>query len=175
MTEFIDYMRSRRSERKYDSTSVSREKLDLILEAGLRSPTGNNFAETEFILIEDRETLLYLSRLRKVATRMLNSAGAAIVVIADKEKSNLWIEDASAAMAYMHLTASAFGLGSCWVQMRTRADIDDNDLEEVLRAKFNVPDNMGVLAILAIGNIDENEKKGMRKNINWDRVHLEEF
>ena len=109
----------------------------MILEAGLRSPTGNNFGETEFILIEDKETLLYLSRLRKVATRMLNSAGAAIVVIADKEKSNLWIEDASVAMGYMHLTASALGLGSCWVQMRTRTDVDDNDLEEVLRERFN--------------------------------------
>ena len=175
MSDIMDYIRNRRSNRKYDSTPVSKEKLDLILEAGLRSPTGNNFAETEFILIEDKETLLYLSRLRKVATRMLNSAGAAIVVIADKEKSNLWIEDASAAMAYMHLTASALGLGSCWVQMRTRTDIEDNDLEKVLRDKFNIPDNMGVLAILAIGNIDEKDRKEMRKNINWDRVHLEEF
>ena len=87
MTEFIDYIRNRRSNRKYDSQSVSKEKLGLILEAGLRSPTGNNFGETEFILIEDKETLLYLSRLRKVATLMLNSAGAAIVVIADREKA----------------------------------------------------------------------------------------
>ena len=175
MTEFIDYIRNRRSNRKYDSQSVSKEKLGLILEAGLRSPTGNNFGETEFILIEDKETLLYLSRLRKVATRMLNSAGAAIVVIADKEKSNLWIEDASVAMGYMHLTASALGLGSCWVQMRTREDVNGDDLEEVLREKFNIPDNMGVLGVLAIGNINENDKKGMRKNLNWERVHLEEF
>ena len=106
---------------------------------------------------------------------MLNSAGAAIVVVADKQKSNLWIEDASIAMAYMHLTASALGLGSCWVQMRTRSDVDDNDLEEVLRKRFNVPLNMGVLAVLAIGNIKEKDKKGPRKNMDWNRVHFEEF
>ncbi len=175
MSDFMDYIRNRRSNRKYDSQPVSREKLDLILEAGLRSPTGNNFRETEFILIEERQVLLELSCLRKVATRMLSTAGAAIVVIADREKSNLWIEDASAAMAYMHLTASALGLGSCWVQMRTRNDEDGNYLEEVLREKFNVPDNMGVLAILAIGNINEKDKKKMRKNLNWNRVHSEEF
>ena len=78
-------------------------------------------------------------------------------------------------MGYMHLTASALGLGSCWVQMRTREDVNGDDLEEVLRDKFNIPDNMGVLAVLAIGNINENEKKGMRNNINWERVHFEEF
>ena len=173
--DFIEFIRNRRSNRKFDGQSVSKEKLDLILEAGLRSPTGNNFSETEFILIEDKETLLYLAHLRKVATRMLETAGAAIVVVADKQKSNLWIEDASIAMAYMHLTASALGLGSCWVQMMTRTDVDDNDLEEVLRKRFNVPLNMGVLAVLAIGNINENEKKGMRNNINCERVHFEEF
>ena len=173
--DFIEFIRNRRSNRKFDGQSVSKEKLDLILEAGLRSPTGNNFSETEFILIEDKETLLYLAHLRKVATRMLETAGAAIVVVPDKQKSNLWIEDASIAMAYMHLTASALGLGSCWVQMRTRADVDDNDLEEVLRERFNVPLNMGVLAVLAIGNIKEKDKKGPRKNMDWNRVHFEEF
>ena len=173
--DFIEFIRNRRSNRKFDGQSVSKEKLDLILEAGLRSPTGNNFSETEFILIEDKETLLYLAHLRKVATRMLETAGAAIVVVADKQKSNLWIEDASIAMAYMHLTASALGLGSCWVQMRTRADVDDNNLEEVLRERFNVPLNMGVLAVLAIGNIKEKDKKGPRKNMDWNRVHFEEF
>lgn len=175
MSEFIEYIRNRRSNRKYDGEAVSREKLDLILEAGLRSPTGNNFGETEFIVVEDRETLLFLAHLRKVATRMLKSAGAAIVVVADKEKSNLWIEDASAAMAYMHLTASALGLGSCWVQMRTREDINDNYLEDVIGDRFNLSDKMGVLAILAIGNIEEKDKKEARKNLNWDRVHFEEF
>lgn len=173
--DFIEFIRNRRSNRKFDGESVSKEKLDLILEAGLRSPTGNNFSETEFILIEDKETLLYFAHLRKVATRMLETAGAAIVVVADKQKSNLWIEDASIAMAYMHLTASALGLGSCWVQMRTRTDVDDNDLEEVLRKRFNVPLNMGVLAVLAIGNIKEKDKKGPRNNMDWNRVHFEEF
>ena len=175
MSDFMNYIRNRRSNRKYDSKAVSKDKIDLILEAGLRSPTGNNFGETEFILIEDRDTLDELAGLRKVATRMLYSAGAAIVVIADKEKTNLWIEDSSAAMAYMHLTASALGLGSCWVQMRTRNDINDNYLEEVIRDKFSIPDNMGVLAILAIGNIEEKDRKEKRNNLNWDRVHLEEF
>ena len=173
--DLIEFIRNRRSNRKFDGQSVSKEKLDLILEAGLRSPTGNNFSETEFILIEDKETLLYLAHLRKVATRMLETAGAAIVVVADKQKSNLWIEDASIAMAYMHLTASALGLGSCWVQMRTRTDVDDNDLEEVLRERFNVPLNMGVLAVLAIGNISEKDIKGPRKNMDLNRVHFEEF
>lgn len=175
MTDIMEYVRNRRSERKYDSTAVSRDKLDLILEAGLRSPTGNNFRETEFIVVEDRDVLGYLSGLRRFATRMLETAGAAIIVIADEEKSNLWIEDASIAMAYMHLAASALGLGSCWVQMRTRADDNGDDLGDVLREKFSIPDNMGVLAILAVGNMGENKKKPARGNPDWDRVHFGEF
>lgn len=175
MTDIMEYVRNRRSERKYDSTAVSRDKLDLILEAGLRSPTGNNFAETEFIVVEDKDVLEYLSSLRRFATRMLDTAGAAIIVIADEEKSNLWIEDASIAMAYMHLAASAMGLGSCWVQMRTRTDVNGDDLEDVLREKFSIPDNMGVLAILAVGNMGDKKQKPARGDPNWDRVHFGEF
>ena len=40
---------------------------------------------------------------------MLEGADAAIVVIADPDKTDVWVEDASIAMANMHLAADALG------------------------------------------------------------------
>ena len=47
---------------------------------------------------------------------MLAGADSAVVVIADPEKTDVWTEDCSIAMAYMHLAADSLGLGSCWIQ-----------------------------------------------------------
>lgn len=166
---------NRRSVRRFDDTPVDEETLRQILKIGLTSPTGNNLKTVDFILIRDKKTIVELSQIRKIGTKLLKTAGAAILVIADSSKSNLWIEDASVAMAYMHLASDAMGLGSCWVQMRTREDVNGNDLEKVLQEKFNIPENMKPLAILAIGNIESHPKKITERSVDWRKVHEEMY
>ena len=59
--------------------------------------------------------LQVLSECRIGSAKMLQHADCAIVVFADAEKSDVWVEDCSIAMANMHLMADALGLGSCWI------------------------------------------------------------
>ena len=106
---------------------------------------------------------------------MLETAGAAILVLGDSEKSDLWVEDTSIAMAYMHLAADALGLGSCWIQMRARDAADGEDMEPVLRRKFEFPEKMKPLAILSIGHIENHPAGHTETEIDWSRVHKEKF
>lgn len=166
---------NRRSIRRFDDTPVDEETLRQILKIGLTSPTGNNLKTVDLILIRDKKTIVELSEIRKIGTKLLKTAGAAILVVADSSKSNLWIEDASIAMAYMHLASDAMGLGSCWVQMRTRQDVNGNDLENVLQERFDIPENMKPLAILAVGNIENHPKRLTPRPVDWKKVHDEKY
>ena len=90
---------------------IPEKDLEKVLQAGLLSPSGRSLRPWEFILVRDKETLRAMSECRAGAAKMLEGADAAIVVIADAEKQDVWTEDCSIAMSYMHLTASALGLG----------------------------------------------------------------
>lgn len=175
MENSIDIFRHRRSVRKYDGTPISDEIIRQILETGITAPSGDNFKTTRFILIKNKETLQKLSHIRKSGTRMLENAGAAILVLGDSEKSDLWIEDASIAMAYMHLAADALGLGSCWIQMWKRDTADGNDLEPKLRELFGFPMNLKPLAILSLGNISEHPAGHKESEIDWNRIKEEKY
>ena len=50
----------------------------------------------------------------------LNDAPLGVVVCAEPEKSDVWVEDASIATIFIELAATSLGLGSCWIQIRER-------------------------------------------------------
>ena len=63
------------------------------------------------IVVRNKETLQKMSGSRVGAAKMLENANAAIVVIADESKTDVWVEDCSIAMSNMHLAASTLGIG----------------------------------------------------------------
>ena len=101
--------------------------------------------------MRDKRMLERLSACRESGADMLKQAAAAIVVIADTQKQDVWIEDCSVALGYMHLAASALNLGSCWVQVRLRAAANGRSSEEFLREALGFPLNFKAEAILALG------------------------
>ena len=56
---------TRRSIRKFVDTPLTGDEVQVLLEAGLRAPSSKNKHTTQFILVEDRETLDRLSRMRE--------------------------------------------------------------------------------------------------------------
>jgi len=173
--QLTEMFRHRRSVRQYDKSPVAEEKLNAILEAGMTAPTGDNTHEVECIVVQERATLDSLSHIRKVGTRMLETAGAAIIVVANPDKTDLWMEDASISMAYMHLAADALGLGSCWIQMWNRDAADGQDLEPVMRERFGIPSYMRILAILSLGNTNSHPAPHDADYMNWNKVHKERY
>ena len=56
---------NRRSIRRYDDTPIDEETLREILKIGLLSPTGNNLKTVDFILIQDKKTIIELAESEK--------------------------------------------------------------------------------------------------------------
>ena len=53
----------------------------------------------------------------------MKNAPLGIVVVADPEVTDVWVEDSSIIATVIHLLQS-LGLGSCWLQVRERLSED---------------------------------------------------
>ena len=173
--EILDIFANRRSVRKYAPKPLEDEALDKILKAGLLAPSGHARRPWEFILVRDKRMLERLSGCRNSGANMLKQAAAAIVVFADTQKQDVWIEDCSVALGYMHLAASALNLGSCWVQVRLRAAADERCSDEFLREALGFPLNFKVEAILALGVPQQRPSPHDLQKLNLSKIHKEKF
>ncbi|WP_306528311.1 nitroreductase family protein [Campylobacter sp.] len=173
--EILEIFANRRSVRKYAQGSLEDEALDKILKAGLLAPSGHARRPWEFILVRDKRMLERLSACRSSGADMLKQAAAAIVVIADEQKQDVWIEDCSVALGYMHLAASTLNLGSCWVQVRLRAAADGRSCEEFLREALGFPPNFKAEAILVLGVLQRSPSPHDLQKLNLSKIHKEKF
>lgn len=173
--ELLEMFLNRRSVREYTGEMISRDKLEKILQAGLLSASGRSRQPWELVVVEDKEMLQKLSEARVGAAKMLENAGCAIVVFADPDKTDVWIEDCSIVMSNMHLMADALGLGSCWIQGRLRETESGVTTEQYCRELLHVPKNYVLEAILSIGVITEHPKERKIEDLDMNKVHWEQF
>lgn len=171
----MDLLLKRRSIRKYTEEKIPEKDLNLILSAGLSSPSGRNRKPWELIVVQNRETLEKLSHCRTGAAQMLAGAGCAILVFADREKTDVWTEDCSIVMSNMHLMASSLGLGSCWIQGRKRNAENGITTDEYCRELLSVPDGYALEAILSVGVPAESPSAHTESELDWQKVHRERF
>ena len=106
---------------------------------------------------------------------MLAGADCAVVVIADPDKTDVWVEDASSAMANMHLAADALGLGSCWIQGRLRDSADGRSTETYLRELLAYPDTYRLEAILSLGMPASHAPAYEDSDLPMDKIHYEKY
>ena len=146
----LELLKSRRSIRKYKDTPIEKDKIDKIIKSALLAPSSMNKKPVELIVVNEKSTLEKLEKCKNRGTLALKTSPVAIVVIGDSLTSDVWIEDASIASTLIQLEAESLGLGSCWIQMRSRQGEND-DSEKEVRNVLNIPDNYGVLSIIALG------------------------
>ena len=99
MSDLLEMLLKRRSVRKYTGKPIPDELIEQILEVGLASETSRNTRSWEFIVVRNKETLAKMAPFRLHSALMLEGADAAIVVLADETKTDVWAEDCSIAMA----------------------------------------------------------------------------
>ena len=173
--ELINIMKKRRSIRKYSRETIENSKLEKILQAGLLSASGKGKRPWEFIVVKDKDALKNMSQCRIGAAKMLENADCAIVVVADSEKTDVWVEDCSVAMANMHLMADSLGIGSCWIQGRLRTDVSGESTECYLRNMLEFPEKYKLEAILSLGIPAENPEPYELPSFPNEKVHWEKF
>ena len=171
----LSIFQHRHSIRKYTGTPIDDAALTQIIQAGLLSASSRSIRPWEFIVVKDKDMLCRLSECRSGAARMLAGADAAIVVIANAEASDVWIEDCSIAMANMHLMADSLGVGSCWIQGRLRETSDGQSTEEYLRDILGYPEKMHLEAVLSLGIPAVHPEGHSLDEIPENKVHYEKY
>lgn len=136
---------SRKSVRKYSSAPVEKEKLDILLKAGMAAPSGKDMRPWEFLVIDDRAVLDSMAAELPYA-KMLKYAPVAIVVCGDKSRSSYWYLDCSAATQNILLAAEALGLGAVWT-----ATYPYPERMEVVRKYVELPDRICSLCVIPVG------------------------
>jgi len=171
--EFLQLAKKRYSARKYSSKKVEEEKLLKILEAGRVAPTATNGQPQRLVVVQQEDGLNKLKKGAKIF-----GAPLAIIVCADHDKT--WKRpfdnmdtadiDASIVTDHMMLQATELGLGSVWV-----CYFDP----EVIRAEFNIPENIEAINILVIGYAEGEEASSDRhdqaRNPLEETVYYESF
>lgn len=170
----LELLKNRRSIRKYKDTPIEKDVLEKILKCALIAPSSKNKKPVEIIVVNDKETIFELEKCKNMGTLGLKTAPTAIAIIANKEVSDVWVEDASIVATIIQLEAEALGLGSCWIQMRERQS-ENGDSEVDVRKVLDIPDNYGVLCVLSIGYKNEEKKSYNDSDFNFSKIHYNKF
>ena len=141
---FSDLVKQRYSVRKYDSRPIEAEKLAAILEAGRLAPTGVNYQPQRILVVqgEDMEKM-------KGCSPCIYGAPVVMVVCYDKNESwksrsgrDIGDVDGAIVMTQMMYQAEELGIGSLIVGIYK---------EPLLRERFNIPENLQIVALLVMG------------------------
>jgi nitroreductase len=171
MTSFSELVKARRSTRKYTEELLTPEQVELILKAGLMSPSSKRTTPWQFVAVEEKEVLRKLATCKPQGARFLESCALAIVVLANVMESEAWIEDASIASILMQLQAEDLGLGSCWCQIRGRRTADNTEAAQYVRDLLHIPYQLEVLSIIGIGHKTQENMPFDESRLQWEKVH----
>jgi len=168
----IEILRKRRSIRKYEQRPVEPEKVEILKEALLRSPSSKSTNPWEFIFVDDRETLKAISKAKPYGSSFLEGAALGIVVCGDSQKSDVWIEDCSIASIIAQLVAVDLGLGSCWVQIRKRMHDDQLSAEDYIRSLLTISERLQIESIIGIGYPAEEKKPLAEEKLQLEKIKM---
>lgn len=175
MSFFSNLITTRRSIRKFTDETIKPEEVELILKAGLKSPSSKNAKPWHFIAVEDKEMLEKLSVCKKASGKFIAQCPLAVVVTGDPLTSDVWVEDTSIASIMMQLQAEDLNIGSCWVQVRGRNTENGVSSEEYVKDLLNIPMQLQVLAIIAFGYKEQQKPPIDDEKLDWTKVHIGKY
>jgi nitroreductase len=145
--DVFEAIQKRKSVRSYESTPVPKETLAKLLEAARMAPSARNMQPWHFIVVTDSEKRKELSK--GIYAKFLANVPVVIVACGDMKASPDWYAvDTSLALENMVLAATGEGLGTCCV-----GSFDESQVKKLL----GIPENFGVIALLAVGYAREKE------------------
>lgn len=165
--DFLKLARQRYSLKKYDGRKVSKDQLDLILEAARLSPTAKNLQNYLIYVAESDEALAKVDEVTPCRY------GASTVLILTYDKSKVFtypgckydagFEDTAIVATHIILGAKDVGVDSCWIN-----NLDPDQVKKV----FNLPDDEVVVCMIDLGYPAEGAGPLPKHN---DRKNLEDL
>lgn len=153
-SEFLGFLQSRSSVRRYTGNKITREERDYLLTAVSTCPTAGN-REAWDVIVCSQDDLLEAIADAAYSQDFIREAGCALVICANYirsmsrygERGILYaVQDATIAGTYMMLAAHALRRATCWV-----GAFDEEEIKEIL----GIPTHVRPIAILAIGEAAE--------------------
>lgn len=175
MKSFAELIENRRSIRQFSEEQLLPEDVQALMTAALRAPSGRNRQQTRYILVEDRDKLQVLSLMKQHGSRFLADAALAVVVLGSPMFSERWHEDAAIAATYIQLQAEDLGLGSCWCQVFGSLTPNEQEATQYVRNTLNIPYQLEVLCIIAIGHKAEHRDPRPASELKWENVFIGEY
>lgn len=165
MNEVYENIITRHSCRNYTNQDISKEDLDMILQAGIYAPSGMNRQSWQFTVIRSQENIQEVAEVvRSAADRAADYnfyAPNVIVLVSNERDNSNGIADTACAMENMFLMANSLGISGCWIN-QLKGICDEPKVRDVLK-KFKVPDNHVVWAIADLGYAAVPAKEIVRK------------
>lgn len=172
MNSKIDFIKKRRSVRKFKDISIDDQQITCILEAAMAAPSAVAKDPWRFIIVRDKANLKNIAGFLPNGS-FLPESGLGVVVcgdidVAHSNSISYMLQDCSAAIENMLLAVSALNLGACWLGVHPREDRIEN-----LKRFFDLPENIIPMAVVAIG-VPENVPSP-RTRYNEDYVKYEKW
>ena len=153
--DFLEVIEKRHSVRRYSDRPVEREILDAIIRVAETAPSSRNSHSSAFMIVEDRDTLDALSQMRDSGAALLSGAPAAIVVLGDETKTDLWVDNCAISATFVQLAVTAMDLCSCWVHCngrpRLKAEPEGAKAEDYVRELLGIKEGLRPYCVVAIG------------------------
>ena len=172
----LEFIKSRRSTRKFTPMPIPEDKLNQIVEAGRFAPSGGNCQTTHFIVVKNAKVLAKLKELvcqefykmevtPGLYKSIVNSINAAkrgdyafhynapvLIITANQREYGNNIADCSCALENMMLMANALDLGSCWINQLKW--LNENPIILEYMQQLGMEENERVYGALAVGYPD---------------------
>ncbi len=157
----MDIIKTRRSIRRFTDQMVDEKTIKKIIEMGTWAPSGLNNQPWKFVIIKDKALKEKVAQQTRYS-RIIEDAPVCIAVFLDNSQSYNRVKDIQAIGACiqnMLLTIHTLGLGGVWLGEIL------NKREEVEKI-MNVPSELELMAVIALGYPAESGGKGIRKPID---------
>jgi nitroreductase len=173
--KMIEILRTRRSIRKYAEQPIEPEKIEILKEAVLRSPSSKGINPWQFVFIDDKQTIQKLKECKPHGAAPLATATLAVAICADETVNDAWIEDCSIASILLQLTAQTLGLGSCWIHIRNRNYSDAISSEKYVQDILDIPPHFRVLSIISIGYPAQQREGKKFEDLQFEKIKINKF
>lgn len=157
--DFLELAKERFSVRKFSDRPVEKKKLDKILEAGNVAPTAVNYQPQRIYVLQSEDALTKVNSVCKCIY------GARTVLMFTYDENKDWKnpkepgnhsgqQDVSIVATHIMLEAWNLGIGSCWVNLFSNAELEKT---------FALPQNERTVLLMPLGYAAE----GTKPNEKW--------
>ena len=157
--DFLEVVEKRKSVRRYSDRPVEKEILDAIVKVAQTAPSSRNSKSSAFMIVEDRDTLDALAQMRDYGASPLKSAQAAIVIMGDDSKTDLWVDNCAISATFVQLAVTAMDLVSCWIHINGRPCLKDvpegEKASDYVANLLGIKDGLRPYCAVAIGYPEE--------------------